>query len=35
VRTDFHIGEGEWSAGDVVGLDVDVHVDLELAADAS
>ena len=32
VRTDFHIGEGEWSDGDTIGLDVRVHVDLSLAA---
>jgi polyisoprenoid-binding protein YceI len=30
VRTDFNVGEGEWSAGDVIGLDVRVLVDLRL-----
>jgi polyisoprenoid-binding protein YceI len=35
VRTDFDVGVGEWSAGDVVGLEVDVHVDLELVPDGA
>ena len=29
-RTDFGIGEGEWAAGDTIGLDVKVIVDLSL-----
>jgi polyisoprenoid-binding protein YceI len=36
VRTDFHIGEGEWADGDTIGLDVRVRVDLSLeTADAN
>ena len=30
VRTDFNVGEGEWKAGDVIGLEVRVVVDLRL-----
>lgn len=30
VRTDFGIGEGEWSGGEVIGLEVRVEVDLRL-----
>lgn len=30
VRTRFNVGEGEWSDGDTVGKQVDVHVDLKL-----
>jgi len=32
VRTDFHIGEGEWAADDTVGFKVRVRVDLTLDA---
>jgi hypothetical protein len=30
MRTDFNVGEGEWKAGDVIGLDVRVVVELRL-----
>jgi polyisoprenoid-binding protein YceI len=30
VRTDFGVGKGEWSSGEVIGLDVRVEVDLRL-----
>ncbi|MGB0721219.1 MAG: YceI family protein [Gammaproteobacteria bacterium] len=30
IRTDFGIGEGEWSSGDLVGLEVPVRVDVRL-----
>jgi len=32
IRTDFHIGEGEWAADDTVGFKVRVHIDLSLDA---
>ena len=28
VRTDFGVGQGSWSSGDMVALDVDVDLDL-------
>ena len=28
VRTDFGVGQGQWTGGDMVGLDVSVDVDL-------
>lgn len=34
-RTDFGIGQGEWSSGDVIGLEVRVMVDLSLYRRAS
>jgi polyisoprenoid-binding protein YceI len=29
-RTDFNIGTGEWSAGDIIGLEVDVRFEVAL-----